>query len=846
MLANNNLKVCRTLVMRDFKFHRSKNCILILAAMLVTGLYTFVFLLGNSVEGAYLLNFQYAYGSTSQILYTGLTNRQADAIAGNADVKSTVRLCTIGQLTDPVIGKRLVKLAVADRAYAETVLSVPTTGNMPENLGEIALDEFTMDSLGVPHELGVPVNLEWTDPDGNACTSEFTLCGWWAEPTVFTQACAWISADTARDLLPDYRNETGHNVTLGVNLHQPRNLDVQAASILEEQGISGVCFTTNLACNDARQEQARRNAMPYYAPLVLVLLCGYLMIYSIVHVAAQRDTRYYVGLKSLGMTPRQIRCLLLEQGCAVSFLGFLPGWVLGFSLHYLITNRVISGMEDPALHFLSGMPFLLSALCTLVTTLLACLLPLLRLSRMTPVQTAGYAAGYLPGSRRSSDGRITLARLALRTTLVRNRWHTVLSAVSLLLSMVLLSSVWIRYVSIREDLYLSGVFPWNYSLTDGSAYLSEQQYNENNCGITEETVRELRARSEITAVSVLKSREVELHASEELRRRIVDYYNQSYDETMTLKESQAGYPDWCAGVDRLEETGEYIGLVVGLDGVYLQYVLDHCPFTSGGFDAEAFASGEYVLAAGAYYEGISTPAAGERVELNGHTYTVLGSVMHSDEYISGSNSVQAAFHIAYLLPVAQFDELFPGQAYRQLAVDVEPARQAAFEAYLDHYEQGLNRGVGITRRSEYVAHFEAARLNTVLPELVVVLVLFGIALINFVNMLVVKTVGRSAEFAVYESLGMTNFQLRCLVVLEGIFHAVLMVILLVPVTVFFSAVVMPGVIEAAGVWCAAYQFSLLPLWLALPVILLLAVTVPLVCLRFLTKGSLTDRMSRAE
>ena len=40
MLANNNLKVCRTLVMRDFKFHPVKNTILILAAMLVTALYT--------------------------------------------------------------------------------------------------------------------------------------------------------------------------------------------------------------------------------------------------------------------------------------------------------------------------------------------------------------------------------------------------------------------------------------------------------------------------------------------------------------------------------------------------------------------------------------------------------------------------------------------------------------------------------------------------------------------------------------------------------------------------------------------------------------------------------------
>ena len=234
------------------------------------------------------------------------------------------------------------------------------------------------------------------------------------------------------------------------------------------------------------------------------------------------------------------------------------------------------------------------------------------------------------------------------------------------------------------------------------------------------------------------------------------------------------------------------------------------------------------------------------MELNGRTYAVLGSVMHDDSYLSGANSAQAAFHIAYLLPAEQFDTLFPGQAYRQLAVDIDPAQQAAFEAYLDQYEQGLNRGAGITRRSEYLANFEAARLNMVLPKLVVVLVLLGIALVNYVNMLVVKTVGRKAEFAVYESLGMTNAQLRGLILLEGMFHAALMAVLLVPAVVFFSANVMPRVVEAMGSWCAVYRFSLLPLWLVLPVLFLLSAAVPLACLRLVTKGSINERMRGAE
>ena len=845
MLANNNLKVCRTLVFRDFRFHPVKNVVLVLAAMLVTALYSFVFLLGGSVEDAFLLNYQYSYGSTSHILYTGLTAHQADAIAENANVKSSVRLSTLGRLSDPMMGQRSVKLAVTDRDYAETVLSVPTTGKLPEQPDEIALDEFTMDSLGVSHELGAPVSLQWTGPDGSAHTSDFTLCGWWASPTNFTEACAWITADAAQALSPGYDGENAANVTLGVNLHQPKDLEEQAAAILEEQGIPGAGFTTNLAYNDARKEAAQRQAAPYYAPILLVALCGYLMVYSIVRASARRDTLYFAGLKALGMTPRQLRRVMLEQGFLVSCLGFLSGWGVGFLLHFFITSRIISGMEEnPALYFLSWQPFALAALCALATVLLAYLLPTVKLSRMTPAQTVRQVSAWKPRHGRGPQGHTTLPRLALRV-MGRSRGRTALSAVSLLLAVTLLSSLWIQYISLKEDLYLSVMSPWDYSLSDGSAYLSMQRYNEKNRGITEKMVDDLKSRPEVTAVSALKSHELTLTASEELRKRIVDYYNQPYDETMTLRESQAGFPEWCAGLDKLEQTGQYTALVIGLDGAYLDFVLENCPFTSGSFDPEAFASGNCVLAAGAYHEGVSTPAEGETVALSGEDFTVLGSVMHDDSYLSGANSAEAAFHIAYLMPLEAFDRLFPGQCCRQLAVDIDHSKQAEFESYLAEYRQGLNQGVGVTTRSEYQANFAAARLNMVLPKLVVGAVLMGIALINFVNMLVVKTVSRKGEFAVYESLGMTRSQLRRLVVLEGCLHAGLMMAVIVPAAALYGWFVVPGVVEAASSWCAVFTFSLAPLWAALPVILAIAVLTPLCCLRFVTKGSLNDRLRAA-
>lgn len=845
MLANNNLKVCHTLVRRDFRFHRIKNLVLILATALVTGLYLFVFLLGNAVENGYLLNYQYVYGSTSHILFTGLTEQQADLLAQHVNVKSSVRLSTLGQLSDPMMGQRLVKLAVTDRDYAETVLSLPTTGRLPQQEGEIALDEYTMGSLGIVYEIGAPVTLQWTDPQGTVHTDEFTLCGWWSSPTNFSEACAWITAETAKRLVPGYQDENSANITLGVTLYQPKDLEEQAVAMMEDQGVGQVAFTTNLAYNDARQEQAFRQAGQFYAPAILVLVCGFLMVYGIVHVTTVQEQPFFAGLKAQGMMPRQVRRYLWEKGISVTLLGLLPGFLIGFLLNLAITGRVITGMqEDPAIYFLDWPPFAAAAVCALITVLLAYLPPALRLSRVTPARMMREQIPRRGRGQGRADGLVTLPRLALRS-LGRGKGRTALSAGIMLLSVLLLTTVWMEYISLQEDLYLSALSPWDYSIVDGSATMSAQRYNENSRSITEEMVEEIRRRPEVTSVSALKSREVSLTASKELQQRVVDYYNQPYDETMTLKDTQEGYPEWLAGLDRITDTGEYTAVVIGLEGAYLDYVLENCPFTSGEFDAEAFADGGYVLVGGAYHEGVSSLAAGETLELEGETFQVMGSMMHDNSYLSGSNSAEASFTFYYILPLEVFDELYPNQCFRQMAVNIDHSQQASFERYLETFEQGKNRGIGITLRSDYQENFRNARLNMVLVPLIVGLVLMGIAILNFLNLLVVRAVGRRQEFALYQSLGMTAAQLRRLLLLEGVLYALLLALVLIPATVLFALTVMPGVIADFS-WVSAYQFTLAPLWIALPVILVLAVLVPVICLRFLTRGTIRERLQIAE
>ncbi|OUP84161.1 hypothetical protein B5F07_08470 [Lachnoclostridium sp. An169] len=851
MIFNNNLKICHRLVRQDFHFHRAKNLILILAAALVTGLYTFVFLLGNAVENAFLLNYEYTYGSTSHILYHNLNEAEADLIRQNTNIRSSVRLSTLGQLTDPMIGQRSVKLAVTDRAYAQTVLSVPTTGRLPEKPGEIAMDEYTMDSLGIVYEEGTPVTLEWTDFSGQTHTTDFTLCGWWESPTNFTESCAWVTAETAESLAPGYNSEDSRNITLGVTLYQTDDLENVAGQILQEQGVESekVTYSVSLAWMEARMEKASNQAKPFYSPAVLVLVCGFLMIYGIIHVAAEQDDRFFAGIKAQGMTPRQIRRFLWEKGLAVTLFGLVPGWLIGFLLNLAITGRIVTGMsEDPAIYFLSWEPFAIAAAATLITVVLAYLIPSVRLSRKNPASLLRAAVPGTPWRSRGTDekpegGKMTGMRLALRSV-SRGKARTALSVVTMLLAVLLISSVWIQYISMKEDLYVDAMSPWDYTLADGSAYTTYQRYNENNKGITDETVEELRARPEVTEVSALKSHEVELTASEELQQRLVDYYNDSQPGSdMSRREEMSGQPGWTAGLERLEQTGTYIGLIVSIEGDYLDYLTENPDnFTSGSFDAEKFATGEYVITYGANAEGLSSLAAGETVTLEGQTFEVMASVKVDGMFLSGNNSPDSDFCLYYFVTPEIFEKMFPGQGVRQAAVNIDHSRQDSFEEYLDGYERSLSRGVAITRRSEYQEVFRNSRLNSLLPDLVVAIVLMGIALLNFLNMLVSKTISRRKEFAVYESLGMTREQLRLLLLKEGLLHGAVMAVFVGPLTVLFCMYVMPAVISNMRSWVSVYTFSLAPLVFVLLAVLVLSVAVPSACLHFVTRGSINERM----
>ena len=123
----------------------------------------------------------------------------------------------------------------------------------------------------------------------------------------------------------------------------------------------------------------------------------------------------------------------------------------------------------------------------------------------------------------------------------------------------------------------------------------------------------------------------------------------------------------------------------------------------------------------------------------------------------------------------------------------------------------------------------------------VVLLLIGI--LNFANALVTGMIVRKKELAIYESLGMSGRQIRRLFLLEGMLHGGVQIFILVPVVsvvTWFAG--RWWVVHSSVSWCATWKFSLLPMWIVLPVLAGIAATVPLCCLHVIMEESVTQRL----
>lgn len=113
-------------------------------------------------------------------------------------------------------------------------------------------------------------------------------------------------------------------------------------------------------------------------------------------------------------------------------------------------------------------------------------------------------------------------------------------------------------------------------------------------------------------------------------------------------------------------------------------------------------------------------------------------------------------------------------------------------------------------------------------------------------MMITSIITRRHEFAVIQSIGMTNRQLRRMMVCEGVYYAAGADILGVGAAAIVAVTVLKRVLNSSSMWFFTLRVTLVPALVIGALYLLLAAFIPVIVLHFFHKGTVVERLRTSE
>ncbi len=842
-------KPIQTLNQRTFKKNRGRNLVAIIAILMTTLMFTTLFTLAQSMSKNMVEMTFRQTGYDGQASFKSITAEQFSLIADHPDVAEAGESLVLGLAQNKKLGGKQVEIRWSSDINAEHSFAMPTTGTMPTVADEIALDTLILDRLGIPHQLGETVKLEWRKDlaKDEVTTSTFTLCGFWEGNESVYASMAWVSREFADEMIGDHVAD-GKTSILGLHtaqviLHSDRNIEATMENILADTGLTGLKFGVNLAYSPEMNATAAQESLPMYLGMVLVFLAGYLIIYNIFQISVTADIQFYGKLKTLGTTTKQIKKLIYGQAnrlCVIGIpLGLLLGWLLGMVLVPVLMGR----LEGDPVVSANPLIFLGSALFAWLTVTISCLRPARLAGKVSPIEALRMSDAATTSKKKSKRTRNGASITGMAwANLGRNKKRTVTVICSLTLGLVLLSCFYAKNAAFDMEKYLSELTISDFKLDDSSSANQIGGYDPHGSTLNAELVESVEGLAGLEAIGHQYSHQFELTLDDETVQNIDAFYTQE------MLDDWATYdPAGPAQIENAKETHKAIGVLYGMDGIPLDAIAQERYLLSGSYDAEKFASGDYVLVIGPAIDSIEknavlpVPTVGSSIELENRTYQVMAVVYPLQSVDEGAyeGGVQDQLCMSFIIPTVTFQQQWPENTLRRLFINVDDEHIPAAQEMIDAYTKTVDTSLPVTSRKTMAEQYEAeTRASAVMGNTIsVIIALVGV--LNFINSMVTAIVSRKKEFAMIQSVGMTKRQLRKMLICEGLDYAAITLIVSYLVSTLAVGI---GVRAMTANEFSTFHFTLMPLMICTPILLAFAVLIPFLCFKNLEKQSIVERL----
>lgn len=896
-MINNNGAAVRKLSNRSLKNNRMRNLFAVTAIALTGILFTAVFSLVGGVMQAAQESTMREVGGRFHAGLKGATKEQYEKVAADLMVVKSSYNIFIGTADNIVKWSAEIRYLPEEDTLHDMFIELEE-GHLPAAEKEIVVNTFVLDELHLPYKLGekIPLTFRFLD---QTVEDEFIVSGWYRGDYVAHASELFVSEDywnklkgslTDEDFLR-WREEHPEDRDVGlyagnVFFDKASGLEDKIRTVIVNAGYepeTELDYGVNWAYMSSRAEAADPfTVMIVLSAVLVILITGYLIIYNIFQISVISDIRFYGLLKTIGTTTRQIRRLVRRQALLLSAIGIPIGLAVGYGIGKYALPLVLSFSDyngaDGSLRFHPWI-LLFSAAFSLLTVFLSSRKPAKIAGSISPVEALKYTEAGLQGKaagrktkrhkaqhaeNRQRRKRFSAVSMAL-SNLGRNKRTTAVVITAISFSMILLSIIVTAVGSFRieqfmeqriaGDFMLGNINLTSSTVTGGDVEIAPEYLALADAQAGIEKRQEMWVRFRTTLKVDEKAREQlrKLDAAGKLRRDVHSGKN----------------------LDKLLR-GE-----MSMNGFFFSYseeLLSNLQVLEGTLDTEKFRSGNYVLLTpilGAdwlssedhvYHPGdtvtlemyTENSTFREITDETGETIDVVYENLEEKEYevmaiVDIPSSMDLHRHTSnacdVVLPFTQMEaetdrygnDEEAVQCWQEFMVSYEVAdeEQEAFEAVVKSYADSHST-VGYLTKDNLRKEFDnmVTVIAVVGVSLAAVIALIGS--LNFVNAIVTGILSRRREFAMLQSIGMTDEQLQKTLVCEGGTY----IVIAGSISLIVGSVLSYLVVNALNhmILFFEYRFQLWSFVIMIPVLMLVAVFTPVAAYQNLRRKSIVERL----
>lgn len=847
-----NRKLIWSLSVRSLLAARKRNWIAVIAIALTSLLITSLFTILLSVNASYQTYQFRQLGGYMHGTFKKVTPQQIEAISAHRLVREGGVRTVIGTATEGVFAKEAAEISYMDENCTRWSYATPTMGRLPATGKEITMDTKTLELLGIQAELGAEIPLTYTLYDGKqsgeTVIDTFILVGWWDYDDLMPVHYINVS----RDYVEQAKTESGTDAfrsDLNVMMASSADIRGQMERVDAELGYDAGNIGVNWGYTTAQLASGMDMGLlaAIAAFLLLVFMTGYLIIYNIFQISVAGDIRYYGLLKTIGVTSKQLRQIIRVQSFALCIVGIPVGLLAGYGVGVLLLPSIlsVSNLGTAALTVsASPLIFLFSALFALGTVLLSCAKPGRQAGKVSPVEATRYTEASAVKKVRTAAHGSRVYRMAF-ANLGRNRKKTALVVLSLALSVVLLHILTLfvcgfdmeKYLASKTcaDFIVSSPDYFHFVTTDAE-YLSPESVDEikastsaslSGCGYADTGVTKAWMSEDDWNVQAEGFYGAEWA---EMQRPRMERRGNSIREDLLLEGFDKDLLGKLTVLDGdlapLSEEGSSIAIAVNTDD--FGNVIDPEIYPAVGDTITV------VYAEDSHYIDSSTGELCSEATLPQNLKEELVGA-HEVEY-----TVCALIDVPYGMgyryaPVVGYQAVLPVETLeRDSGSEVVPLfylfdtpdeeTEADAERYLSGLTSGTNSPLMYESKATLRAEFKGFQSMFVLLGGVLCAIIALVGVLNFFNAVMTGILSRRREFAVLQAVGMTERQLRSMLIIEGLFYALSAAALALGISLIISPLAIH--LMEKMFWFLHPRFVITPVLASIPVFALLGWLIP--------------------